>query len=426
MEAIRISRLDERIPLKEGNHSLTTDDLKSNSRKCTPNPHLTDVDTAAIIALWVENYDSVYSHINRYLYTIYGELPPNKPGKFNNSEDEREWRAATKVYCKKHEDWMRTWISVVQVGESGWTIFILMKQSKSGKTANGGIFTVQRDSADAPWRYTHRSTRNIEDISVPVVTDDFLNELDEIMDEIIDEENMPNGSGDAPNTNRGSNGQLPPNLISGFGGVDASCAVFDPVGFKSNLFDLDISNKAKTSSFRSTGIDGTTTYTLPQYLNFAWTTTSDYFSVVSQSKREFTHNLSQHMNLGFSIFGFGAEFKRSFSEDTREETFQKYMVRYDQEMVYRVGFKDPDSAIEHLTTDAKDALAKWDAEKVIRVFGTHYMTEAYFGGLRIHSSTLDTRDTFSKKELKYVVDVKVSHVDLGRFDIFEAIAETNA
>ncbi|OAP60890.1 hypothetical protein AYL99_05892 [Fonsecaea erecta] len=202
-------------------------------------------------------------------------------------------------------------------------------------------------------------------------------------------------------------GVLPPNLFSGFGGLDASCAFGSLESFKANVFDLSISNPSKISTFTVTGTDTRTTqYTIPSYLNLTWGTVSESFSATGTSKVDFMHDLSDTIDLGFNFFGFGAEFKRTFDQHTKEETFQKYMALYDQEVVYKVGLKNKDEVRDHLSPDFKKALATWSAENIVDQFGTHYMTEACFGGLRISSTTLDELNTVSKSDLVDAIELK--------------------
>ncbi|EXJ71718.1 uncharacterized protein A1O5_05526 [Cladophialophora psammophila CBS 110553] len=242
----------------------------------------------------------------------------------------------------------------------------------------------------------------------PLSTDDtrFLEKAATILD-------ADNGNGNSePSQPPVALGVLPPNLFSGFGGLDASCAFGSLESFKANVFDLSISNPLKISTFTCTGSDSKTAqYTVPSYLNLTWGTVSEYFSATGTSKVDFIHDLSDTMDLGFDFFGFGAEFKRTFDEHTKEETFQKYMAQYDQEIVYKVGLKNKDEVKEHLSPDFKKALATWTAEKIVDQFGTHFMTEACFGGLRIYSSTLDELNNVTKHDLVDAIELKAPIID---------------
>lgn len=141
----------------------------------------------------------------------------------------------------------------------------------------------------------------------------------------------PGGSGFPP-TFPATKHVSPPNLSSGFGGIDASAAIFSINAFHTNLFDLDMGPGVETFSLVCPGPDSsTTTYTVPEYLNFTWATNNTRFSAVGSTKREFARDLSGHVKLDGNLLGFGAEFQRTFGDNSTEETFQKYMARYDQE-----------------------------------------------------------------------------------------------
>ncbi|ETI22664.1 hypothetical protein G647_06740 [Cladophialophora carrionii CBS 160.54] len=182
--------------------------------------------------------------------------------------------------------------------------------------------------------------------------------------------------------------------------IDASYAFGSLESFRPNVFDLSISDPALIKKVLVTGTDGTTQeYTVPSFLNFTWGTESTFFSASGSSKVEFIHDLSEKVDIGFSFLGVSAEFERTFKQYNREETFNKYVALYDQEIIYKVGFKDTECTKRHLSAAIKNALATWLADRLVGQFGSHYMTAAWFGGLSIHSSTTDKLDTFSKTEL---------------------------
>jgi hypothetical protein len=197
---------------------------------------------------------------------------------------------------------------------------------------------------------------------------------------------------------------LPPNLQSAFGGIDASLAIFSLPGFKPGLFDL---SNADATKYTVPGDGGNSEYGVPSYLNLVWGSDSTFFSIVGESKREFARKLSSKVKLGGDLFGFGGEFERTFNEQSTQETFNKYMARYHQEVVYSVSFKDVDSASDYLTDTALDAFTNWTPEKIVSTFGTHFTVKATLGGTRIVSSTLDTRDIFTEKELTTAINMKV-------------------
>lgn len=274
---------------------------------------------------------------------------------------------------------------------------------------------------------------NVIDFSNVALATDVKNTLDDLFsifdDNVGDFTDSNNSSGEIPsrsgnNSSWSSGGSgssftrgptPPPNLSSGFGGVDASAAIFSTDALHTNLFDLSIADGVETSSLMCPGATAgdINTYTVPDYLNFTWATVTESFKVTGSTKREFTRDLSNHINLDISAMGFGAEFKRTFEDRSTEETFHKYMARYDQQYIYKVGFKDSDTAAKHLTTFAQDALENWTAKKIVDNFGTHFTAETTFGGVRIHSFTSDSLDSFKKQELMNAIDLKV-RMSIGR------------
>lgn len=426
-EPVLIEELKHHFPQDEGTHSLLSDYVWKYAQHFTPNPGITHAEATQIQALWAQNVGNVLSSFYDYVSRVAGVFPNPPPAYKEEIQPQmwKIWRADTAKVLKV----CYFYLEVIPIGPSGLQVNVYMYQKKSGSIFKHYIFMVRKGDTGAQWVFLPLKTaRSVEEPEHLIsLTPEQINDINKLADDLEDQNKFPDDStpeptpiptpapNPAPNptpTPRPSRplGILPPNVSSGFGGVDASCAAFSMEGFKPNLFNLDISDPTQTWSFESTGTDGKTTYVLPNYLNFTWTTIDDFFSATGSSKKEFIRDLSGHLNLGISILGFGAEFKRTFSEESKEETFTKYLARYDTSLVYRVGFKDPDTARNYLSADAKAALATWEPLKFVQVFGTHYMTEACFGGMRIHSSTLDTLDTFTKSDLKDAIDITVSAI----------------
>ncbi|WEW57034.1 hypothetical protein PRK78_002493 [Emydomyces testavorans] len=223
------------------------------------------------------------------------------------------------------------------------------------------------------------------------------------------------GGDDGPGTwtTEGSDnkkGRLPPNTQSGFGGVDVSCAVFDPSAVRTNLFKFPIDDGTAWTDVGS-GPNGDSTYTVPGYMTFSWASTSTSMTIVGETKTKFIQELSQTLKVGANFAGFGGEFSRTYDDSTKVETWKKYMATYHQTLIYRLGFKDIDHARNYLTDTAREAFTSWPAEKIVHTFGTHYMTSATFGGIRITSSSLDVRDNIKDTKLKTAIELKASYSD---------------
>jgi len=431
--AVPIKELQHHWPTATGVHSLLADYLRKYSKQCRPNPALTEGEANQIQLIWANNMDNVTACIWNYIYAFKGGWPVEKPA-YSREAQEEMWKIYDDDWAEVFK-WFDFYLEVTPTSLNGGFAISVYMYHKSTKAkyleSKVYIFRAQKDMAGAQWAVVRFKTNHGRSVEAPTgppsFTPEDIAQLNKLADDLEAQHRIPDDSDPGPtpapnpipnpNPNPIPNpnpkphrpqGILPPNVSSGFGGVDASCAAFSMEGFKPNLFNLDISDPAQTWSFESTGTDGRTTYSLPKYLNFTWTTIDDFFSATGSSKRDFIRDLSGHLNLGVSILGFGAEFKRTFSEESKEETFTKYLARYDTSLVYRVGFKDPDTAKDYLSVDAKAALATWEPTKFVQVFGTHYMTEACFGGMRIHSSTLDTLDTFTKSDLKDAIDITVS------------------
>ncbi|EEP81403.1 predicted protein [Uncinocarpus reesii 1704] len=235
---------------------------------------------------------------------------------------------------------------------------------------------------------------------------DFLNDID---DDDFGDEDDTGGSGTWVGGNSGTaKGRLPPNTQSGFGGVDVSCAVFDPSAVRTNLFRFPIDDGTAWTDVGS-GPSGDSTYTVPGYMTFSWASTSTSMTIAGETKTKFIQELSRTLNVGADFAGFGGEFSRTYDDSSKVETWKKYMATYHQTLIYRLGFKDIDQAKTYLTETATEAFKSWSAEKIIHTFGTHYMISATFGGIRITSSSLDA--SFSGPETELDANAKNSSKD---------------
>lgn len=258
------------------------------------------------------------------------------------------------------------------------------------------VFTCSKNLTTNTWQNNTVSLRSVDDDDADEA------ELEKEMDDLLSFDYVDDGEDDDDD---GKNLQLPPNFQSVLGGIDASCAAFSREGFKGNLFNMASTDGNTYSCY----VDGRTVeFTVPSYLTMTWGSESTSFSIVGESKKEFTNKLSKKLNLEGDFFGFGGEFERTFDETRTEETFKKYMARYNQEVVYSVSLKDEDNAAKYLSSDALTAMKSWTPEKIVASFGTHYTVQATVGGSRILASSLDTRDEFTETELSTAIELKAS------------------
>lgn len=255
------------------------------------------------------------------------------------------------------------------------------------------VFTCSKDPTTNTWQSNTVSLRSVDEDDAEEA------ELEQEMEDLLAFDYVDDGGDD----NYDKKLQLPPNFQSVLGGIDASCAAFSREGFKGNLFNMASTDGDTYSCY----VDGRNVeFAVPSYVTMTWGSESTSFSIVGESKKEFTNKLSKKLNLGGDFFGFGGEFERTFDETRTEETFKKYMARYNQEVVYSVAFKDEDNAAKYLSNDAVTAMKTWTPEKIVTSFGTHYTIKATVGGSRILASSLDTRDEFTETEMSTAIELK--------------------
>jgi hypothetical protein len=379
--------------MPEGNLGLSAKNIRTSLARhgvTLPKPG----DYEAISQQWYYTYVETLPRIETYIGTI--GVPPNIPRPSPSLSVLNNNRSS--AWSQMVVPWLELYIKVNWVSGTNISLEVYFAAEHGDTALKQNIFRIRR-TGDTKWD-VQRSDMSSLHRTHPEGGNNGDNNVALPVPSVIP----------APDL-----GFLPPNLSSGFGGFDASYAFGSLESFRPNVFDLDISDPALVKAVRVTGTDGTTQeYTVPSFLNFTWGTESTFFSASGSSKIEFIRDLSEKVDIGFSFLGFGAEFERTFKQYNREETFNKYVALYDQEIIYKVGFKDTESAKRHLSADMKNALATWSADRLVEQFGTHFMTAAWFGGLRINSSTTDKLDTFSKTELIEALKTKVSSLYLDQ------------
>lgn len=353
-------------------------------------------DRNAIQGLITNDTARIDANAKKFGSQMYGRYTPGgHPTNFPSDEAKRKFekqRAKNKNTLIQKLNW---WYEIVLGPNNNMAQFSVFGYDMGPIPAQRFmVFTCAKDPTTNTWQNNTISLRSIDNDDTEEA--DIEKEVEDLLSSNFAD------SGDDDDSNHV---QLPPNFPSVFGGIDASCAAFSREGFKGNLFNVANTEGSTYSCY----VDGKTVqFSVPSYLTMTWGSESTSFSIVGESKKEFTNKLSKKLNLGGDFFGFGGEFERTFDETRTEETFKKYMARYNQEVVYSVSFKDEDNAAKYLSDDALVAMKTWTPAKIVASFGTHYTVQATIGGSRILASSLDTRDEFTETEMSTAIDLKVS------------------
>lgn len=179
--------------------------------------------------------------------------------------------------------------------------------------------------------------------------------------------------------------KLPPNSQSLFGGFDARESFSKGNGARQNLFELSNARDYNHVPVNwGTDPNDNATFDIPSFLEFSWNTNYEKVTITGDTKKEYQSSLSENMGLGGSIDRFGLEVNVSFSESDYSETYNKYASIYEKQQVYslRLATNDPEILRENLTDHAREMLDTKSPEDIIEILGTHFMSEAIFGGLK--------------------------------------------
>lgn len=352
-------------------------------------------DRNAIQDLILDDQDRINKNAKYFASQMYGRYltqlghPTNFIDKKAKKDYEKQKAKDKKTFISK----LNWWYDIVLGPNNNMTQFSLFGYDMGQIPARRYmVFTCSKNPTNNTWRNNTTALRSVDD------DDDDEAELEKEVEDLLSFEYVEDDDDD-------KNLQLPPNFQSVLGGIDASCAAFSREGFKGNLFNVANAEGNTYSCY----VDGRTVeFTVPSYLTMTWGSESTSFSIVGESKKEFTSKLSKKLNLEADFFGFGGEFERTFDETRTEETFKKYMARYNQEVVYSLSFKDEDNAAKYLSDDALTAMKTWTPEKIVASFGTHYTVQATIGGSRIVASSVDTRDEFTETEMSIAIELKAS------------------
>jgi len=203
--------------------------------------------------------------------------------------------------------------------------------------------------------------------------------------------------------------RLPFNLESGFGGVDVTKPIFSQRALRGSLFDLTGRGTARQTVHWGENSDRQAELDVPKFLELKWASDNISKTVAGETKSSFQRNLTREVTTGFSIAGFGAEFSETFSESHFEETYEKYVAHYEREQIYHVVMKG--NAARYLSDEAVEDFETLSAAQLVDKYGTHYMTEATFGGVKVFSARVDIRDEVNETTLKTAMKMSVKITD---------------
>jgi hypothetical protein len=135
-------------------------------------------------------------------------------------------------------------------------------------------------------------------------------------------------------------------------------------------------------------------FDIPMFPSFTWDSCNHTETVSGESKEEYQHKLSETMRLKGGSGGFGMEMNESFNETDFSETYKKYASVYEIQQVYTLKVNETDTTKlqKHLTPHALEVFREKTPSDIVDIFGTHYMTQAGFGGLKRMLSVLDIRE----------------------------------
>ncbi|KAK3698056.1 hypothetical protein LTR37_017105 [Vermiconidia calcicola] len=141
------------------------------------------------------------------------------------------------------------------------------------------------------------------------------------------------------------------------------------------------------------GTDGEYTYQIPEFLGFTWASQFNSETVTGETKGSYQQSLSQSYSANLGFAGFGVEIQNTFEESSLVETYKKYASIYARQQIYHVSVREDATAMQaYLSPRAVSLFQSGNARSIVDTFGTHYMTNATFGGMKRFASTLDARD----------------------------------
>lgn len=149
---------------------------------------------------------------------------------------------------------------------------------------------------------------------------------------------------------------------------------------------------------------------------FTWDSCNHMETVSGESKKEYQHKLSEAMRFKGGSGGFGMEMNQSLNETDFTETYKTYTSVYEIQHVYTLKVNETDTTKlqKHLTPHALEVFREKDPSDIVDIFGTHYMTQAGFGGLKRMLSVLDIREENVSTDFAIWVRITTKHWYKGR------------
>lgn len=200
--------------------------------------------------------------------------------------------------------------------------------------------------------------------------------------------------------------QLPLPIINQklFGGVDVTQISYAGQGIRPNLFriqGLDAADYVRRElEIPKEDISTTKQYLLlfniPKYLDFVWDALHQTQTFSDERKEGYRHHIHLSIGPNESTDRFRVGANSRYDEKYCSEMWKKKVSVNQRLKIFtlRVNEDDTRELQKYLTEQALHIFTNGSASDVVDTFGTHYMVEATFGGLRQGTTNVDIHNRF--------------------------------
>jgi hypothetical protein len=197
------------------------------------------------------------------------------------------------------------------------------------------------------------------------------------------------------------------------------CPGITVVGRGYDIFGEYANNKSvkeqlfRLENYQTVPMDDAQEYKVPDIMKLKYINEKDIKITEGNSLNQYASSLSAELGLSYNGFVFSGSVESRFGKDKSSQSRNYFYTMTDWTRVWEV-YINPvkeDNLRQYLTPDAKTAIDSWPAEKLFEVFGTHYVSNGYFGGAMEYN--LSEKFTSQTEANSIAVSVKAKYVNVS-------------
>lgn len=180
-------------------------------------------------------------------------------------------------------------------------------------------------------------------------------------------------------------------VMFGFGFANANaqeqCPGITVVGCGYDVFGFYANNKSvkeplfRLENYSAKPMDDGQQYDIPDIVRLRYINEKDYKIIEGSSLKEYATQLKVSAGVEVDAKLFSAGIETSFGKDKSSKASNHFITITDWTRIWEVFINPAKTNLRnYLSDDAKNAIDTWNITRLFEVYGTHYVSNGYFGG----------------------------------------------